>query len=93
MAGDLNFRLFPNTQRVQNRDVFNRAWKVSYEGLNRSHGSEFHNSAPDTQKHRFQGYQSLGLIQFGLKILGQVTTKLSQLHSNSRNKCQLPEIS
>ena len=30
---------------------------------------------------------------FGLKILSQVTTKLSQLHSNSRNKCQLPEIS
>ena len=24
---------------------------------------------------------------FGLKILGEVTTKLSQLHSNSRNKC------
>ena len=34
--------------------VFSRAWKVSYEGLNtKSHGSEFHNSAPDTQKHRF----------------------------------------
>ena len=30
---------------------------------------------------------------FGLKILSQVTTKLGQLHSNSRNKCQLPEIS
>ena len=32
------------------------------------------------------GYQSLGLIPFGLKILSQVTTKLGQLHSNSRNK-------
>ena len=41
------------------------------------------------------GYQSLGLVplgliffveSFGLKILSQVTTKLSQLHSNSRNK-------
>ena len=35
--------------------VFSRAWKVSYEGLNtRSHGSDFHNSAPDTQKHRLR---------------------------------------
>ena len=43
---------FFNTQSVQNRYVFNRARKVSYEGLNIiSHGSQFHNSASYTQKH------------------------------------------